>query len=316
MRTGAIIILLIIILIFFKLWYVNSGVKTVLLDSANLRKKYHEKIKAFEKELADWYPLGHQESFRIDHGSNYYRFFQRLGEMHMVIAVNKKDKVVGVGCGMLRSIPMKFKKNNIWSNLSSPARVWSNSSSPARVWYIGDVKISKKYRKRHIPWQLMRDSWWKIFKSACFYGISMDPKDKPNPVIRLGKNIPFVNFKIAGTLLIYSCNFQEIQKAMPIIYKHRGLFCFVSLLGIKDIILKSNRQPMPLLHVHWGAEPERADHTYQYPVPKYTHMFCCPAWDPMVIELASVNITTQVTATILHCNMDQCDWKFILTSSI
>lgn len=307
MRTGAIIILLIIILVFFKLWYVNSGVKTVLLDSANLRTKYHEKIKAFEKELADWYPLGHRESFKIDHGSDYYRFFQRLGQMHMVIAVNKKDKVVGVGCGMLRTVPIKFKKNNIWSN---------SSFSKTQVWYIGDVKISQKYRKRHIPWQLMRDSWWKIFKSARFYGISMDPKDKPNPVVRLGSNIPFVNFKIAGTLLIYSCGYEEIQRAMPIIYRHRGLFCFVSLLGIKDIILKSTEQPIPLLHVHWGAEPERASHIYQYPIPKYTHMFCSPAWDPMIIELASVNITTQVTATILHCNMNQCDWKFILTSSI
>jgi hypothetical protein len=300
LSTITLIIIIIIFMVFLKLWFVQSNVSTIRLDQPAMKNKYHTKVKLFEKTLANWYPLGTNDQFQIDHGYDYFKFFERIGETHMIAAINKKDIVVAVGCGMLRDINLKYY----------------NKNTKNKVWYIGDVKVHKKYRGQHIPWLLLRDSWPLIFKGARLYGISMNPKDKPNNIVRLGASMPFVPFKVADKLLIFSCDYNEIQRALPIISFNRGSICFVSLLGIKDLILKSTQKPMKLLHLHWGEEKEKSGIIYPNPIKEYVHMFCCPASDPMALQLKNIGIRTDVTATILHYRMDQSDWKFILTSDI
>ena len=68
---------------------------------------------------------------------------------------------------------------------------------------------------------------------------------------------------------------------------------------------------MKILHLQYGIENK-----IKYPKKNYIHMFCCLQNDPIYYELKSLNITTNITATIIHHGMDNCDWKFILTSDI
>ena len=75
----------------------------IILDNNKLKKKYHYGIKEFEKKLSNWYPLG-DDFFRIDHGKNYYKFFERLGDMNFGVCLTDENKVIGTACAIKRYI--------------------------------------------------------------------------------------------------------------------------------------------------------------------------------------------------------------------
>jgi hypothetical protein len=287
-----IIIFIILFIILCVCKFFNSTTKIIELNDNN-KLFYHDKIVNFENKLSNWYPIGN-DYFKIDHGNNYYSFFERLGNMNMVVAVDK-DKVVGTGCGILRNIQLNtnYTKNDL-------------------VWYICDLKIDPKYRGKHIPLKMLTNSFNKIIYSNKIYAITMDNKNKDNKILRLAKNIPIVKFKNAGKLMIYSVDYETLNKIIHILNKHRGPISYLSLNGTKDLTLKSNNEHLPILHLQWGNSKTNI----LYPIVGYTYMFCCPRNDPMYYELKNNYVKTNITATIIQHSMDNTDWKFILTSDI
>ena len=64
---------------------------------------------------------------------------------------------------------------------------------------------------------------------------------------------------------MYSLNQEEMNEHAPVVEKHRGPLSYMTLHGIKDIVLQSTGKPMDLAHVQFGpcaeqgkAEPQLA----------------------------------------------------------
>jgi hypothetical protein len=54
-----------------------------------------------------------EDTFSIDHGQDYFSFFRRMGEVEYVVAKDRKlDRVVAVGAGVLRQIPLHYNKQD------------------------------------------------------------------------------------------------------------------------------------------------------------------------------------------------------------
>lgn len=287
-----IIIIVVIIFGYIYIIYQQNVVPGEIVElNENNKLEINTKLKFFEEKLKHDYPLG-DDYFNITHGENYYAFFERLGLIHMKLLIDNNE-IVGSGCGILRNI--KYKNDKKWP-----------------IWYLCDLKIDPKYRGKHMPFKMLLSAKQKLNISNRIYGITMNKNDdKENRVVKLSKKIPLLNFKSGGKLMIYSIDYDTLLKIRPIIERHRGNISFLSLLKIKDLILKSTGSPLPLLHIQWGD-----DVNIIQPISGYTYMFCCPINDPLYSELTNNNIITNTTAEIIQHNMDDCDWKFILTSDI
>lgn len=75
---------------------------------------------------------------------------------------------------------------------------------------------------------------------------------------------------------------------------------------------------MKILHVNYKniKSTKRVGKYYEEPKKKYEHMFCLYEKDNLKHLLDKYDIKTNITATIIHYNMDDCDWRFIQTSEI
>lgn len=288
-----IIVIIICIIVYYKLTSNINGPYSI--DDEYMMELYHDKIKKFEKKMQHKYPLGN-DYFTINHGKDYYKFFNRIGELNMQICTDNDNNVIATGSGVLQNV------NN------------------SKVWYICDLKVDKKYRGNHISTKMLINTIVpSILKSNKCYGISMNNKINKNNIVNLARKINILNFTTAGSIYIYSLNYDEMKLAQPIIEKYFGSINYISLLGIKDLVLESTNKPLKLLHVNHNTH-----NTYNNiknkkiikPAKDYTHMFCCHETNPMIRQLKKINITTDITASIIHHNMDNYDWNFIQTSEI
>ena len=282
-----IFIILLFLLVYF---FMYKTINIKIINRKNINK-YNNDFKLLEKRITNWYPLGDNDFFKIDHGPNYFSFFNRLGSIK-VATLFDKNNLIGNLIGVLRKIPLDNKY--------------------FKTWYLCDLKIDKKYRGDRLSFHIFT----KIFKylSICnsFYGISMDSQNG-NHMVKIVSKIPFITIK-SKKLLIYKLSYNDMIRVYPIIEKHRGPLSFLSLYKKKDLILKSNNKPMKLLHTQWSPTGE---YTGLYkPIKNFEHMFCSPSNDPMSKELERIGITTNVTATIIYYNMNNINWNFILTSDI
>lgn len=285
-----IIVIIIVIIIIIIMIYQSNSIPGELIefDKLSIEKKaeLNIKLKDFEEKLRHWYPLG-DDCFNITHGDNYYAFFERLGDLHMSILMEDKE-VIGTAFGVLRK-------------LKEP------------VWYLCDLKLDRKHRGKQIPFKMLKSAFNKYNLSNKIYGISMNKDNEENRIVKLANNIPLIKFSLACKLMIYSINYEELSMIQDIIIKYRGPISFLSLHNIKDLILKSTGKHMPILHIQWGTHEQNSS---LKPEPNYTYMFCCPEDDHLYHELNKMGITTNTTASIIHHNMEDYDWKFILTSDI
>src|SRR5262249_32297502 len=82
---------------------------------------YAESLAALERSIE--YPIADgADTFRIDHGPGYERFFSTLGEAHFLLAL-EGDRVVGTIAGILRDADLRGKKT--------------------RVAYVADMKVAE-----------------------------------------------------------------------------------------------------------------------------------------------------------------------------
>ncbi|NMG59548.1 GNAT family N-acetyltransferase [Geitlerinema sp. P-1104] len=236
------------------------------------------------------YPLG-DDFFKIEHGKNYFAFFDRLGEVDYYIALDG-DRLAAVGAGIFRQIP---------------------NYGPA--WYLCDLKVVPEYEHRNLSSRILRFAVNRGIKRCDRgYVIFMNFSDNhPHRLVRIYQCLRWVEFDETIRLNIYHFDCDRITRLEPLLIKHRGPISYLSLKGIKDLRVQSNGQILPLLHVQWGATH---DHGHPNPVPGSTHMFCAPDGDPLAMALNDQGIQPNATATIVSQNMDDSNWQFILTSEI
>lgn len=249
------------------------------------RGEWGERIRDVEA-LAD-YPLG-ADRFSIDHGSDYFAFFDRLGDARFWAAV-EGERLLAVGCGVLRRVGRR------------------------RAWYGCDLKVHPDARGRHLPLRMLTRAFLPVLaRCPRGYGISMDSPGKANRVARLARRFRFARIDAASRLLLWSLDAEAMRGVAPIVARHRGPLGYLSLAGIKDIVLASTGRPMPLLHVQFGpcAAPGLAT-----PSEGHVHMFCSPADDPLARDVLAAGHEPSATATVLAWRMPP-DFSWVLTSEI
>lgn len=240
------------------------------------------------------YPLG-QDHFRIDHGRDYFRFFDRLGDLAYYVAADDGE-LVAVGCGMLRDLP-----------------------GFGAAWYVGDLKVRPARRGEHVPLRMMGAAVPVEYpRCGRGYGISMNPPTGENRVLRLVRRFAMLPVEHACTLEMYSLDAAEARAARPTLEALLGPVSFLSLRGVKDILLESTGAPLPLLHVQHGPLAERGPGAdlHAEPLDGAVHMLCAPAGDPLTAALRERGHTPTATATVIAHRMDGYPWRNVLTSEI
>lgn len=266
--------------------------KVVRVTAENV-SQFRDGIVALES-LAS-YPLG-SDFFRIDHGKDYFSFFNRMGMLRYYVMLHNL-RVVAVAAAVLRSLPL------------------TTGVSANKAWYLCDLKVHPDFRGQTIP--------QKIFGAVCIpnylrcrrgFALSMNPADgSPNRIVALMAHFRWLPFELVGQLSLFSLSFQQLQEHRKRIEIHFGPVSLLSLAGKKDLILQSTGKPMGLLHLQHGpcGQPGNSD-----PTPGFTHMFCVPDQHPLRQELAAANIHPDSTVSVLGHRMSKCDWTFVLTSDI
>ncbi|NES98842.1 MAG: hypothetical protein F6K32_27485, partial [Desertifilum sp. SIO1I2] len=190
------------------------------------RLQFQASIAAIE-QIAQ-YPLGN-DFFQIEHGLNYFAFFDRLGDVHYYVALDG-DRVAAVGAGILRQL------------------------AGSLAWYLCDLKVHPDYQRQYLSLRLLRsalggnqqkcDSQRDRFANR-LYAILMNP----SRLASIYQRFPFVQFRHATTLNLYSFDAQTMDRFSPLVVAHRGPISYLSLQGIKEIRLASSGDIFPLLHV-------------------------------------------------------------------
>jgi GNAT superfamily N-acetyltransferase len=244
---------------------------------------FQSRISALERDVT--YPLG-TDRFSIDHGPAYPAFFQRLGEVRHHLAV-EGERVLGVAAAVLRTLP------------------WWQGSSRRDAWYLCDLKLTPSERGRGLARPLLAQ----VLRAAGLrcprgYAVTMDPEVGDNPVVSLARRLVPFPVSHPTTLAILGLGGEEMLQMQPIVERHRGSLSYLSLDGVKDIVL---------LHVQHG--PHRAAGTPE-PRAGALHLLCAPSNDPLVLELRSAGISPLAKASVLTRDMQGADFRQILTSDI
>ena len=235
------------------------------------------------------YPLGDRR-FCIDHGTDYFAFFRRMGKLCYLVAT-LGDEILGMLAAIERPYPCVLDE---------------------AIWYLGDLKVVPGAEGRMLARRLLRSLRDHIgWRSG--YGISMNPGNGgANRIARLVRRLR-LGVETACLLNLFSLDAEEMTAVLPLVEQHRGPLGFLSLRGAKDIVMTDTGEPMPLLHVQFGPCAESCGDA---PQKGSTHMFCAPCDDPLDIAIRKSGLRPTATATVLHLGMQAIDWKFVLTSDI
>ncbi|HTL11951.1 MAG TPA: GNAT family N-acetyltransferase [Bdellovibrionota bacterium] len=240
------------------------------------------------------YPLG-SDTFKLDHGADYFAFFRRLGDLHYY-AAERGGEIVAVGAGMIRRVPFR------------------SGGRPKRTWYLGDLKVRPDHRGSHIPLRMLTRAFpHNYLRCPRGYAITMNPANGPNRIVKLIGRFRWARSSVGCQLNLYSMDAGQMASHRGLVERHRGPISFLSLEGKKDLILESTQRRMPLLHVQFGPCAEAGGRD---PIGGSVHMFCVPEGDGLALELAAAGVIPSATATVIQHRMDDCDWRFVLTSDI
>jgi hypothetical protein len=255
---------------------------------------HHHAAALARMEASIRYPLG-QDRFRLDHGVDPFAFFRRLGEPHHRLAYDG-NHVVGAACAVLRAVP-------------------DGRGGRMPAWYICDVKVLPSHQTTGLALRLVMLGFREAHQQCPrAYAVSMNPPRGANPVTRLMRRW-FQRGSVAGSLDLFSLSHDDMVDTLPVLQKAWGPVGFLSLAGIKDVVLESTGAPMPLWHVQHGAMA--SPRALNAPQPGGTHMFCVTQGTALHASLRSLGRTPLGSATVLQYGMD--GWDFagaILTSDI
>lgn len=253
--------------------------------------QFAARISALESHAA--YPLG-DDFFKIDHGKDYFAFFERLGELAYYAAVDN-NSVMGVGAGVLRRIPDK-------------------NGSPMRAWYLCDLKVSQEHKGKHIPLKILKHAFpFNYMRCRRGYAISMNPAQGENRVVKLLQRFSWAKLHSAGMLYIYSLTQGQVNQLRHIIETHCGPISFLSIQDKKGIILQSTQQQIPLLHIQHGLCAEQG---VQQPIAGCAHMLCAHENSGLFKALTGSGIVPSASATLIQHGLKDANWSFVLTSDI
>ena len=265
----------------------------------------NNELKEFENTMCATYPLK-DKMFKIQHGSIYLDFFNRIGE---TIYKDTKDEygIIESTCALiLRDIP---DDNQRYENV--------DSLNPRfhKAWYIADLKVHPKVQGQRKPLELLSH-----ISSVClkrcnkFYGIEMCPIDSLDIsksriykllTISLGPNVDFT------TLNIFQLTYEQIVE-------FKLDFVYISLENIKDLVLVPDNVRLPVLHASHKDYVKSGDKYFSYPQVGHIHLLCAVSGSK-ISNLLSKNIVPS-KSWIVHYNMntDNYDpfWKFLNTSEI
>jgi hypothetical protein len=203
---------------------------------------YQRGLRELEADIS--YPIDN-DRFRIDHGDNYAKFFERMGQAHFLLALDG-ERVVGTFAGVGKTVQQAGKR--------------------APAVYGGDWKIAPDWRGGQLApkffWSGLRNVFdgpsWRLVYVAAMRGRGGD-------VTRSFKGIsPLRLGKAAARLAVYFAQRETIlmmsPKGCPKIPPgglelspdagHRGGITTTA--GCKDLILESTGKPWPLWHLPLG----------------------------------------------------------------
>jgi GNAT superfamily N-acetyltransferase len=259
--------------------------------------RYQARLEALEA-LAE-YPLG-GDAFTLSHGDDYFAFFARMGRL-AYYALEHDGDVVAVGCGMLR-----------------PAASSALGRLPRR-WYIADLKVHPAWRGQHLPLRMLRGAFLQNYlRCARGYGVAMDPHDgRTPPALRSFQHFPLLartTSTRAFAVDLWSATDDGLARALPLLVAARGPPRFVSLTGVKDLLLRSTGAPLPLVHLSWTDTP--APRVTTAPTPGAAHMWCTARTSPLRARLCDLGLSPTATATVLAHRLPSLTGDHIETAEI
>ena len=273
--------------------YVASRRLCALMEIKALKKEDFIEFcaKLQELESVAEYPYG-EDFFKLDHGENYFAFFERLGKSLFHVAL-VENRVVACASGVLRTV-----------NVENEA---------FKAWYLCDLKVHPEFRGRHITTKLFTKNLIRNYvKCSRGYAISMNPSKGENRVVKMLLRLPKIPISYAGRLNFYSFDERRAAEFQTNLEAAVGKISYLSLQGKKDLIMKSTASRLPLFHIQHGA---MAANGAKSPVEKGTYMICAFE-ETKLDELLKNNFEISATASILSHRMKPKDWNFILTSDI
>lgn len=256
----------------------------------NLREDYNSQLLSFEKYFT--YSFGN-DSFSINHGSNYFRFFDLLGTPYILV-IKDKECIIGVTVLVLRNIDVL------------------NNGQLEPIWYICDLKIHPDYRGKGIIQQISNFATSNYSKLATkIYGISMNSSsDKVNRVIFLAKHLTNIDLTYQETLIFYLLNKNQLNNSRNLLMRYFSEYGYFSLNQIKDLVMMSTEKSLPLIHL---VPKNKSNITEE--VEDVDYMLCLPSSNTLKNEFAQIGIIPTTTASIIS-NYTEANWNFILSNEI
>ena len=261
------------------------------------RLQFQSQIASLEQFAS--YPWGN-DYFKIDHGNDYFAFFDRLGEVDYYVCLSEQRQVLAVGAGILRTVR---------DRLTTPSQA---------AWYLCDLKVHPQHQNQRLSLRLLRHAIT-MGQPRCDrgYSISMDPvPGQPSPWIRILEKLKILPFRYSCALNLYSLSADSLTEILPNLQQTYGKIGYRSLRGKKDLRLQRTHSNIPLLHLEWGDALLDEENLFWEPFPGYLHLFCTPVGSPIAQHLSNQSIVPSGTASVVSRGMEECDWNFIMTSEI
>ncbi len=270
-----------------------------MINSFNQTNEIIEQINIFEKSMSHKYPLAN-DFFTIDHGNNYFNFFNKLGSVNYYYQKEKNtNNVNATACSVLRTF-----------NGLGP------QSNSIKAWYICDLKVDPKARGGGFSYNcLIKGLIPSYFKSNKCFAICMQPNV---PVEKLSKNLYWPKIKATSSINIYLLEYLDLINYLKDIinYFESGIE-FESNMGVKDIILESTREPLDVLHIKKATSlTNLTDNQISIPDPKYK--FFLTLINNQQYNQINNKLKSKLfgSALIYSYNMDNFDWKLISSADI
>lgn len=255
------------------------------------RSAFQGRLRGLEHSFI--YPYG-SDSFRIDHGEDYFRFFDRLGEVAYYV-VTSNGTLCGVAAAVLRKMP------------------YGKSGQTVDSWYLCDLKVHPDFRGNGLTMKIFRKGLLaSLIKSRRGFAVTMNSVG-PNRIVKMLAKAPFTPLGLHSVLDFFTMSEEQALSCRSVIESERGTISFLTLKGVKDLVLTSTSKPLPLSHIQFGPLAQQGSND---PMPNHQHMIAAPQGDALGKKLIALGIKPDAQASIVHFRMPNTDFRYLLTSDI